>query len=476
MNNRRGFPPGSAAVPAARLGAARKTAAAGAAMLMALVLGFSAVLTPAQADELNDRKNALQAEQQRVQEEYEYLDADIAKTVAQLNIYQNEELPAAQSVLADAEGRVTTASAKVGALTDRVALAQESRNRIAAQIEEDRKALDETQKVIGQIASQAYKSGGVPSSLTLMFGADGADSLTDSMGMAGQALRGQNAAVERLSQQAATNVNSEARLTAVEEEISSLKAQAEEALRAEQAARDEAAAEKEKVDSLIASAEALNGQLEAKKPVIQAKLASIQSEQAAVQAEIAERQRILLEEARRAEEARIAEANRRAAEEAARNNQPAPPPQTIQPTNPSAFGLRYPVSAPLTSGFGWRATPAGTIDFSGTGGYLHSGIDFGAQCGTPVYAAAAGEVWRSDTGGGEMIGTGNRIVLNHGVIGTSALATNYYHLSSRIVSAGQWVNAGQLIGYVGTTGNSTGCHLHFETMLNGQLVNPMGLL
>ncbi|MFZ3453992.1 peptidoglycan DD-metalloendopeptidase family protein [Arthrobacter sp. 7Tela_A1] len=465
----------AAAAPAS-VGAAKRAAAAGAAVLLSLALALGAVNAPAAADELSDRKAALEAEQQKVQEQYEYLDQDIAKTVAQLNIYQNEELPAAQAVLTEAEGRVSTASAKVGALTDRVALAQESRNTIAAQIEEDRQALDETQKVIGQIASQAYKSGGVPSSLTLLFGAEGADSLTDSMGMAGQALRGQNAAVERLTQQAATNVNSEARLAAVEEEISSLKAQAQEALESEQAARDEAAEEKSKVDSLIASAQSLNDELEAKKPVIQAKLASIQSEQAAVQAEIAERQRILLEEARRAEEARIAEANRRAAAEAAQNNQPAPPPQTLQPTNPSAFGLRYPVSAPLSSGFGWRATPVGTIDFNGSGGYLHSGLDFGARCGTPIYAAAAGEVWRSDTGGGEMIGTGNRIVLNHGVIGTSALATNYYHLSSRLVNAGQWVNAGQLIGYVGTTGNSQGCHLHFETMLNGQLVNPTGLL
>ncbi|MCC3280933.1 MULTISPECIES: M23 family metallopeptidase [Arthrobacter] len=465
-----------AAAAAASAGAAKRAAAAGAAVLLSLALALGAVNAPAAADELSDRKAALEAEQQKVQEQYEYLDQDIAKTVAQLNIYQNQELPAAQAVLTEAEGRVSTASAKVGALTDRVALAQESRNTIAAQIEEDRQALDETQKVIGQIASQAYKSGGVPSSLTLLLGAEGAESLTDSMGMAGQALRGQNAAVERLTQQAATNVNSEARLAAVEEEISSLKAQAQEALESEQAARDEAAEEKSKVDSLIASAESLNNELEAKKPVIQAKLASIQSEQAAVQAEIAERQRILLEEARRAEEARIAEANRRAAEEAAQNNQPPPPPQTVQPTNPSAFGLRYPVSAPLSSGFGWRATPVGTIDFNGSGGYLHSGLDFGARCGTPIYAAAAGEVWRSDTGGGEMIGTGNRIVLNHGVIGTSALATNYYHLSSRLVNAGQWVNAGQLIGYVGQTGNSSGCHLHFETMLNGQLVNPMGLL
>ena len=171
MNDNRGFPPRGRSSTCCAAGCWAENRRRRGCDAPGVVLSFAAVRTPAQADELNDRKNALQAEQQRVQEEYEYLDADIAKTVAQLNIYQNEELPAAQTVLADAEGRVTSASAKVGALTDRVALAQESRNKIAAQIEEDRKALDETQKVIGQIASQAYKSGGVPSSLTLMFGA-----------------------------------------------------------------------------------------------------------------------------------------------------------------------------------------------------------------------------------------------------------------------------------------------------------------
>lgn len=445
------------------------------AAVLALTLAFSGT---ANADELEDRKAAVDAEQQRVQETYEYLGADIAKTLAELNIYK-EQLPGAQQVLADAEGRVSVASGKVGALTERVALAQETRNTIAAQIQQDQKAIDDTQKVIGQIAAQAYKNGGVPSSFSLLLGAEGADSLTDSMGLAGQALRGQDAALQKLSQQSAGNVNSEARLAAVEEEITTLKAQAEAALQAEQAARDEAAAEKSKVDGLIAQTASLNSELEAQKPALQAKMSELENQSAQLTADIAERQRVLLEKARQEEAARIAEANRVAAAEAAQNNRPAPAPQvpSTVPTSPSAFGLSQPVSATISSGFGWRATPAGTADFFGTGGYLHSGIDFAAACGTPVYAPAAGEVWRADQGQPDgMIGTGNRVVLNHGVIGNSALATNYYHLTSFVVSPGQWVKAGQLIGYVGTTGNSTGCHLHFETVLNGALVNPMGLL
>lgn len=443
--------------------------------MLTLTLAFSGT---ASADELEDRKAAIESEQQKVQETYEYLDAETSRKVAELAVYQ-QQLPGAQQALTDAEGRVSAAAGKVAALTDRVALAQETRSTITAQIEQDRAAIKDTQAVIGQIAAQAYKSGGVPSSFSLILGAEGADSLTDSMGLAEQVLRGQNAAMQELSQQSATNVNSEARLAAVEEEISSLKAQAEAALQLEQEARDSAAAEKAKVDSLIEQTAAANAALEARKPVVQAQLASLETAKAQVTADIAERQRVLLEKARKEEEARVAEANRLAAEEAARNNKPKPAPEvpSTTPTNPSAFGLSLPVQAPISSGFGWRATPAGSIDFFGTGGYLHSGIDFGASCGTPVYAPASGEVWRADQGQPDgMIGTGNRVVLNHGVIGNSALATNYYHLTSFVVSPGQWVDGGQLIGYVGTTGNSTGCHLHFETVLNGAMVDPMGLL
>lgn len=464
--------PRRAMTPALR----KTTAGAVASAVLALTLAFSGT---ASADELDDRKAAIEAEQQKVQETYEYLDAETSRKVAELAIYQ-QQLPGAQQALTDAEGRVSAAAGKVAALTGRVALAQETRSTITAQIEQDQAAMDDTQEVIGQIAAQAYKSGGVPSSFSLILGAEGADSLTDSMGLAEQVLRGQNAAMQDLSQQSATNINSEARLAAVEEEISSLKAQAEAALLLEQEARDAAAAEKAKVDSLIEQTAAANAALEARKPVIQAELASLESAKAKATEDIAARQRALLEKARKEEEARVAEANRVAAEEAARNNRPAPAPEvpSTAPTNPSSFGLSMPVQgAPISSGFGWRATPPGSIDFFGTGGYLHSGIDFAPGCGTPVYAPAAGDVWRADQGQADgMIGTGNRVVLNHGVIGNSALATNYYHLANFVVSPGQWVKAGQLIGYVGTTGNSTGCHLHFETVLNGALVNPMGLL
>ena len=518
----------------------RTTAGISLALVVALVVGLP---TPGVADELDDRKSALENEIAEVQQSLEYLDSDIAETIATLRTYQGQ-LPAAQQSLADAQGRVETAAGEVSTLAERVELAQETKNKITEELRADQQQMEETREVIGQIATEAYKNGGVPTNVSLLLGAEDVEDFTESMDLVDQALRSQNAAMERLSEQNATNANIEARLAAVEAEITRLKERAEEALAAEQSARDAAAEEKAKVDELIADTTVLSAELQAQKPVIEAELASVEQAQQQTNNEIAERQRRLIEEARKAEEARLAEEarkaqearvaaeaaaeaqrradtaaaeerarqqaenDRRAAEEtrrreeeAAAANRPAPAPvapQVAPPvkpapvaappvvpapiaapprpqnTGPSAFGLRAPVSGPITSSFGFRPTPIGTIDFNGSGGYMHTGIDYGVGCWTSLYAPAAGEVWYADADA--LPGAGNRIVISHGVVGGNALATNYYHLTSYVVSVGQRVSAGQLIGYTGTTGNSTGCHLHFETMLNGTLVDPIGLL
>jgi murein DD-endopeptidase MepM/ murein hydrolase activator NlpD len=118
--------------------------------------------------------------------------------------------------------------------------------------------------------------------------------------------------------------------------------------------------------------------------------------------------------------------------------------------------LGWPVSAPITSPFGMRW------------GRMHEGIDLGAASGTPIHAAAAGVVvycgWEE--------GYGNLTVIDHG----GGIATAYGHQSSIAVSCNQQVSQGQVIGYVGNTGHSTGPHLHFEVRVNGTPVDPLGYL
>lgn len=98
----------------------------------------------------------------------------------------------------------------------------------------------------------------------------------------------------------------------------------------------------------------------------------------------------------------------------------------------------------------------------------HKGVDFAASTGTPIYAAAAGTV----TSAGYSGKAGNLIILTIG----NGLLTYYQHCNTIFVSAGQKVSKGQNIGQVGTTGNSTGPHLHFQVMNNGTPVNPMNYL
>jgi murein DD-endopeptidase MepM/ murein hydrolase activator NlpD len=126
---------------------------------------------------------------------------------------------------------------------------------------------------------------------------------------------------------------------------------------------------------------------------------------------------------------------------------------------------------PIRQGNGSMIWPVGgtfTSPFGQRWGRLHAGIDIGAPEGTPIRAAMSGKVVLAGWTGGY----GNYTCIQHG----GALSTCYGHQSRYATSVGANVSKGDLIGYVGNTGNSTGAHLHFETRVNGNPVNPMGYL
>ena len=120
---------------------------------------------------------------------------------------------------------------------------------------------------------------------------------------------------------------------------------------------------------------------------------------------------------------------------------------------PSAAGLIWPVDGVVVSGFGMRW------------GRMHEGIDITASSGTPIRAAASGTVIHA----GWLGGYGNLVVIDHG----NGLATAYAHASAILVSLGQQVAQGETVALVGSTGNSSGPHLHFEVRVNGVAVDPL---
>jgi murein DD-endopeptidase MepM/ murein hydrolase activator NlpD len=129
---------------------------------------------------------------------------------------------------------------------------------------------------------------------------------------------------------------------------------------------------------------------------------------------------------------------------------------------PPAGFLRAPLELLISSSpFGHRVSP-----LSGAAGDFHLGQDYAAPCGTRVYAADSGVVRAA---GWHPWGGGNRVEIDHG----NGLVTTYNHLDAIAVHTGDKINVGQFVAEVGTTGWSTGCHLHFETILDGRHISPL---
>jgi murein DD-endopeptidase MepM/ murein hydrolase activator NlpD len=128
---------------------------------------------------------------------------------------------------------------------------------------------------------------------------------------------------------------------------------------------------------------------------------------------------------------------------------------------PVESSLAMPVNGPITSYFGYRYHPI--LHFT----RFHAGLDIGAAWGSPIVAAADGQVVSAGWAGGY----GREVQIAHG----SGITSLYGHMSEIVASPGSFVHRGQLIGYVGSSGLSTGPHLHFEVRQGGQPVNPLGV-
>lgn len=141
----------------------------------------------------------------------------------------------------------------------------------------------------------------------------------------------------------------------------------------------------------------------------------------------------------------------------------------VEAANVAPQASKGTLSAPLkelntSSPFGARLNP-----LTGELGEIHTGQDFAVACSTSVFAAAGGTVTFA---GWHPYGGGNRVVIDHG----NGLSTSYNHLSSISVAVGTQLERGDLVALSGTTGASTGCHLHFEVMVNDETVDPTGWL
>ena len=231
-----------------------------------------------------------------------------------------------------------------------------------------------------------------------------------------------------LSQVAASQLDVIDELAAAEEDLGVLKGEAEAAAEVARQARDEAQHRLNELERAKAAKARVAADLDAR-------IAQIRGEAEALAAQDAELTALI-----RRKEAEARQATARSVSSGG------------SPGRVSAYGLIWPARGPVTSEYGQRW------------GRLHAGIDIGAGTGAPIWAAQAGTVIFS----GVQNGYGQTIIIDHG----GGLTTLYAHQSRRIATDGQRVSRGQTIGLVGSTGHSTGPHLHFETRENGSPVNP----
>jgi murein DD-endopeptidase MepM/ murein hydrolase activator NlpD len=403
-----------------------------------VVAGFVLLLigagsTPqALASSVPERKQTLDRQLEELRETLEGTSENLVKAAVDLKRAQSEQVDA-DAELAAARAEVAEAVSQDRELADRLALAQAALAKAGRDLASGRQRESQTRSRLGSLAREAYVGSGL-SGLSIALSAESPEQFTDRMNVAETALRQQNGAIARIEVQRADLRARRYRLAAAQQEVADLKQESEVLLDRRRSAEAAAGAAAAEVRELVAVQARSVRTIAARKSAERKRIAALQVEQDKL--------------------AKLLRA--RAKHRSAGSSGP--------PSNGSGR-LSYPVLAPITSGFGYRYHPI--LHYS----RLHAGTDFGASCGTPVRAAAPGTIVRAGGAGGY----GNQIVIDHGMLRGKNVATSYNHLS-RFVKRSGTVRRGELIAYSGTTGLSTGCHLHFEVYVNGTHVDPVSWL
>ncbi|HYO32456.1 MAG TPA: peptidoglycan DD-metalloendopeptidase family protein [Nocardioidaceae bacterium] len=403
---------------------------------------------------------------------------------------QQVDLHEISTDLVDAQSRLDTALGRlIGARSELTALRRQVREAVHrdVQLQErldravvrlDNALADRRQGRVDVAAKRAmltgyavssYQTGGVDSfGLDLAFNATTAEQAVDTLQDADAVLNKQAVDLQELqAMQVLLNLTSE-RVHDTRDAVAEQREDAAAHLALQQRLERRAAEAADQVKEHVALLRDERSRLAAAKTAEIARLAVLEAERQ----QVADQLRRLAERRARQRAASVAAAAEAAAEAAAQAaTRPPPPPATPSDTGAGADTgggyLSYPgQSTYITSPYGMRMHPILHVY------KLHDGTDFSASCGTPVYAAAEGTVLSQYFNEGY----GNRVIIDHGYVQGVSLSTSYNHLTSFALRPGSPVSRGQVIGFAGTTGYSTGCHLHFMVYVNGATVDPMSWL
>ncbi|MEJ5944888.1 peptidoglycan DD-metalloendopeptidase family protein [Pseudokineococcus basanitobsidens] len=447
---------------------------AAAALGLALAVSLASGGTPASAapgDDARSQKQAVDQALGSVQEDLVGTSAELQGAYAEYAAVQ-AELPGARAAAEQARAEQAAAQAKADDLAQRLAASQTARTAAAQAVEETAADMAESQTSIGRIAASAYRSQGVPEGLSLAMGSGSTEEFASRTATVSSLSAAENDVLADLSADEAVRQSATARLTAVTEQVSQLKGEAEQQLAVAAQATRTAEDRQAEVEALVVRQQKAVDTIEARQAEEQARMAQLEAESDALGSQLRE----IAAEERRKEAARQAAAAAAAEAEAARraassgsssggSSDRLPAPSSVSRSSRDTGGTFLRPEGPSTSPFGMRMHPIKHYM------KLHSGQDFAAACGTPVRAAEDGEIVSASYNGSY----GNIAVINHGIVRGQPVATAYAHMQSFAKTSGS-VSRGEVIGYEGSTGGSTGCHVHFEVRVNGEPVDPLGWL
>lgn len=400
------------------------------ALLLLLSAGAMTLTSPASAassKELQQELDKLRAQQSELRKQSSELESEIKENQKQTQTVIEQKY--------DIDRQITLSSEQIDNLNAQI----QQYNQLIAQKQEQGEASEAEEEALQQqykARLRAMEETGSISYWSILFQANSFSDLLDRVDMIHEIAKSDQIMMKKLSEATA----------AVEQLRSELEQQKSEL----QTAQGELSAQEAVLEQQRAEADELLVKIAEESEKMTAEYQGYLDQEAALSAQIAKSQQEYYQALSREEAERLAEQNK--------NNNYVP-----DKNGTSGFLYPLPYQVAITDSYGYRTHPV-----SGKRGTWHNGVDLAAGSGTSIYASKSGTV---TTAVNSSI-WGNYVVINHG----DGFSTLYAHMQGLIVSVGDYVKQGQTIGYVGSTGLSTGPHLHFTIYYNGSDVNPMSYI
>jgi len=453
----------------------RRWTTAGAAGLLAVAVGLPTVVPAVSAwadeDDLKHRRSMVNGQLRDAKGDLGHSSQALTRAVRRLDAAQ-ARLSEAQAHLQDTRMQLEKAIAFDELMQRKLDEAKARLEAAREELAEGQAAVLRQRRQLAEFAAESFQnSDNRFLEMRVFLRSESPESLTTQMDAVDSISNKQSISFAHLKASEVLLKVNEEEVQAAKQEVAVKRAAAARNLERKEALEAEAEAAEQAVADLVDARVSAHREAEAAKQADLAEVQQLESERARIQdrlAEIARRRAAALARAREAAEARRAAAAAAAAEAEEQSSgggggggsAPAPAPAPVD------SGLIYPVDSYITSSYGMRYHPI--LHYT----KLHDGTDFGVGCGTPVRAADSGQVLSTYYSSGY----GNQVLIDHGIERGVSLSTSYNHLTSFAVSPGEHVEQGEVIAYSGTTGYSTGCHLHFMVYENGGTVDPMSWL